>query len=117
VAAMYSWQHCGTGTLSYRQPCHPVIMEQWNGQQSAFAIKLFYKNNDSVVGAQREFRPPRSPDFSVCDFLFLWGYLKNRVYTTRPRTLDELKQRIQDEIRGIAAEMLQRAMGGTSTTD
>ena len=20
VAAMYSWQHCGTGTLSYRQP-------------------------------------------------------------------------------------------------
>jgi len=38
--------------------------------------------------------PPRSPDLSVCDF-FLWGYLKNRVYTTRPRTLDELKQRIQ----------------------
>ena len=28
VAATYSWQHCGTGTLSYRQPCHPVIMEQ-----------------------------------------------------------------------------------------
>jgi len=22
VAAMYSWQHCGTGTLSYRQPHH-----------------------------------------------------------------------------------------------
>jgi len=22
VAAMYSWQHCGTGTLSYRQPRH-----------------------------------------------------------------------------------------------
>jgi hypothetical protein len=35
--------------------------------------------------------PPKSPDLSVCDF-FLWGYLKNRVYTTRPRTLDELKQ-------------------------
>ena len=28
VAAMYSWQHCATGTLSYRQPCHPVVMEQ-----------------------------------------------------------------------------------------
>ena len=35
--------------------------------------------------------PPRSPDLSVCDF-FLWGYFKNRVYTTQPRTLDELKQ-------------------------
>ena len=39
---MYSWQHCGTGTLSYRQPRHLVIMDQWNGQQRAFAIKMFY---------------------------------------------------------------------------
>jgi len=53
--------------------------------------------------------PPRSPDLSVCDF-FLWGYLKNKVYTTRLRTLDELKQRIQDEIHSIPAEMLQRSM-------
>jgi hypothetical protein len=43
VAAMYSWQHCGTGTLSYRQPRHLVIMDQWNGQQRAFAKKMFYK--------------------------------------------------------------------------
>jgi hypothetical protein len=33
VATMYSWQHCGTGTLSYRRPRHSVIMDQWNGQQ------------------------------------------------------------------------------------
>jgi len=56
VAAMYSWQHCRTGPLSYRQPCHPVTMEQWNSQQRAFAIKMIYKNNDSLEGAQREFR-------------------------------------------------------------
>ena len=30
-------------------------MDQWNGQQHAFAIKMFYKNNDSLEGAQ-EFR-------------------------------------------------------------
>ena len=53
---MYSWQHCGTGTLSYRQPRHSVIMDQWNGQQRAFGIKMFYKNNDSLEGAQKEFR-------------------------------------------------------------
>ena len=41
VAAMYSWQHCGTGTLSYRQPRHLVITNQLNGQQRAFAIKMF----------------------------------------------------------------------------
>jgi hypothetical protein len=41
VAAMYSWQHYGTGTLSHRQPRHLVIMDQWNGQQRAVAIKSF----------------------------------------------------------------------------
>jgi hypothetical protein len=56
VAAMYSWQHCETGTLSYRQPRHSVIMDQWNGQQRAFTIKMFYKNNDSLEGAQKEFK-------------------------------------------------------------
>ena len=57
---------------------------------------------------------PGPQDHRICLSVnfFLWGYLKNRVYTTRPRTVDELKQRIQDEIRGIPAEMLQRrAMG------
>jgi hypothetical protein len=28
VAAMYIWQHCGRGTLSYRHPRHSVIMDQ-----------------------------------------------------------------------------------------
>jgi hypothetical protein len=39
---MYSWQHCGIGTLSYRQPRHLVIMDQWNGEQRAVTIKMFY---------------------------------------------------------------------------
>ena len=31
-------------------------MDPWSGAQRAFAIKAFYKNNDSVEGARREFR-------------------------------------------------------------
>jgi len=31
-------------------------MEPWTGAQSAFAMKAFYKNGDSFVIAQREFR-------------------------------------------------------------
>jgi transposase len=31
-------------------------MEPWTGAQRAFAVKAFYKNGDSVVIAQREFR-------------------------------------------------------------
>jgi hypothetical protein len=31
-------------------------MESWTGPQSAFAVKAFYKNCDSSVIAQRDFR-------------------------------------------------------------
>jgi hypothetical protein len=31
-------------------------MEPWTGAQRAFAVKAFYKNRDSFVIAQREFR-------------------------------------------------------------
>jgi hypothetical protein len=33
-----------------------VVMEPWTGAQSVFAVKVFYKNDDSSVIAQREFR-------------------------------------------------------------
>jgi hypothetical protein len=49
----------------------------------------------------------------VCHNLltFLVGLPQESGHTTWPRTLDELKQRIEEEIRGILAEMLQRSMG------
>ena len=31
-------------------------MESWTGTQRAFAVKSFYKNDDSYVADQREFR-------------------------------------------------------------
>ena len=31
-------------------------MELWTGAQCTFAVKSFYKNNNSYVAAQREFR-------------------------------------------------------------
>ena len=31
-------------------------MEPWTGAHTAFAVKVFYKNGDSFVVAQREFR-------------------------------------------------------------
>lgn len=35
--------------------------------------------------------PPRSPDLTPCDF-FLWGYLKNKVYTSPPNDLNDLQK-------------------------
>ena len=52
--------------------------------------------------------PPRSPDLNICDF-FLWGYLKEKVFSSRPHTLEELKLRIREEIAAIPLEMCLRA--------
>jgi hypothetical protein len=41
--------------------------------------------------------PPRSTDPLPCDF-YLWGRHKGKVYHNNPRTLEELKQNIQQEI-------------------
>ena len=96
----------------------PQLQEAWfqqdgatshTARQSMAAVRELFCNHVTSRFCDIPW-PPRSPDLSVCDF-FLWGYLKNRVYTTRPRTMDELKQRIQDEVRGIPTEMLQQAMG------
>jgi hypothetical protein len=49
--------------------------------------------------------------FKACDF-FLWGYLKSQVFKApAPRTVQELKHRIQQEVKRIHVEMLQRVMG------
>ena len=54
--------------------------------------------------------PPRSPDLSTCDFFFLWGYLKWRVYAHKTRTLNDLKEVIRQEIRPIGRQLLARVM-------
>ena len=41
---------------------------------------------------------------------FLWDYLKDRVYKTKPQSLEELWQRIQDECDNIPAEYLANAI-------
>jgi len=53
--------------------------------------------------------PPHSPDLTPCDY-FLWGYLKSKVFETKPRTIADLKQRIQDEVAAIPVEMLREVM-------
>lgn len=46
--------------------------------------------------------PARSPDLSPLDY-FLWGYLKCKVFATKPSDINELKRRIRTECREIPA--------------
>lgn len=51
--------------------------------------------------------PPRSPDITPLDF-FMWGYVKDIVYRTEVRDIDNLKQRITEAIATINVGMLER---------
>lgn len=47
--------------------------------------------------------PPHSPDMSPLDF-YLWGYLKDNVYSPKPRCMAELKNAIRREMRKISRD-------------
>lgn len=49
--------------------------------------------------------PARSPDLTPLDF-FLWGYLKSKVYVNRPQNINDLKERIRQEIRRITPDVI-----------
>ena len=66
--------------------------------------------NNRVISRKTDFEwAPHSPDLSPPDF-FLWGYLKDRVYKTNPRTIGELKSNIQTEIEAIDEETCRAVM-------
>ena len=52
---------------------------------------------------------PSSPDMNPADF-FLWGYLKEKVYSPPPTTIPALKRKIQAEFSRIPEVMVQAAV-------
>jgi hypothetical protein len=53
--------------------------------------------------------PARSSALSPCAF-FLWSYHKSNILMSKPRTIEELKQRIKEEIATMAEQMTRRVM-------
>jgi hypothetical protein len=51
--------------------------------------------------------PPRSPDITPLD-LFLWGYVKDRIYATKVRDIRDLRARIVEAVGTVTPDMLQR---------
>ncbi|KAJ4426822.1 hypothetical protein ANN_26621, partial [Periplaneta americana] len=74
---------------------NPAILSiTWFTDEAWFHLSG-YVTTDRIIS--RNLWPPGSPDLTTPDF-FLWGYLKDRVYATRPQTLDDLKHNITQEI-------------------
>ena len=64
-------------------------------------MKVFLKTKLS----QRNLWPPRSPDLTPADF-FLWGLLKVKVYKNTPRTIEQIKDVIRQEIQAVNFDTL-----------
>ena len=54
--------------------------------------------------------PARSPNLSICDF-FLLGYLKEKVFRSRPHTLQQLREQTIEEVNATLHRMCERAVG------
>jgi hypothetical protein len=97
---------------------HPVSEETFfqqagatshTARDSMAAVRNLFPNH--VISRYGDITwPARSPNFSACDF-FLWGCLKSQVFKApAPHTVQELKHRIQQEVKRIPVETLQRVM-------
>lgn len=90
--------------------CLNSIYYQQDGApaHNAQVVRRFLEENfgDHLITTNGPIRwPPRSPDLSVLDF-FLWGYLKNKIYTVQFQTIEELRAAVEREFRVLQANPL-----------
>ena len=64
-------------------------------------IETFFQ--DRIIS--KNFWPPRSADLTPANF-FLWGLLKGKVYKNTPRTIEQLKDAIRQEIQAVNVDTL-----------
>ena len=74
--------------------------------------RVFGSNMLALKSRQGEPWAPSSPDLSACDFL-LWGYVKDKVYKPISTSMNQLKQRINQEMNAVPKEMVQAAVYNT----
>ena len=83
------------------------IIWQQDGAPCHYAtdVRNFLNENfDEWIGRRGKTEwPPRSPDLTPCDFS-MWGVLKDRVYKTKIRNLDHLKERIEEEFQILSQD-------------
>ncbi len=70
--------------------CYCFLQQDGSKAHIAHTTMVFFDSRLISVGLWL----PRLPNFSKFDFFFLWGYLKDRVYSLEPLTPDSLKHKI-----------------------
>ena len=58
-----------------------------------------------LLSISKNLWPPISPDLTPADY-FLWGLLKGKVYKNTPRTIEQLKEAMRQEIQAVNVDTL-----------
>ena len=80
---------------------------------SVFGGRIIGLDSEKVTDSGIDW-PPNSPDLNPCDF-FLWGHIKDRVYRTAPKTLEDLKLAIRREVTAIQSQVLESVIRNFET--
>ncbi|KYN14904.1 hypothetical protein ALC57_12879 [Trachymyrmex cornetzi] len=73
-------------------------------RSSRNALNILYPNKWIGRGSLTPW-PPRSPDINHLDF-FLWGFIKEKVFSTKPTTRDNMKEIIRQACAAVTPQML-----------
>ena len=79
----------------------------WTGEYRGFVVEACCENSRSAIESVPYTHRARSK--RPCDF-FLWEYLKEKVFKHSPRSLEDVKERIQQELDSIPPELTRRVM-------
>ena len=112
AVAEHLWYRTRGGTIKFRTN---TVQSPSCVEQRAFAVEAYFSSGCSVIATQRAFRNRLGLFASpLSRFDILWffsmGFLKSSVYVNCPRTLQDLKTNIQEEIASIAPAMLAGVM-------
>jgi len=131
----HCWDHsCTCGLISSREVCTTVSLRKWGiafdsmvqtSNRSTHASvqdpclpvsdNCVPRKADKVCGGIR-WSPAAEPSHSgthlilnPCDY-FLWGYLKDKVFSSAPQTLPELKEKVKKSCAQVTRGMLTRVV-------
>ena len=79
--------------ISVRNWLNDKMLQRWMGRGSSLNMPW----------------PPRSTDRTPCDF-FLWGFVKSKVYKSRPSSVPELKERIITTFQEVTTDLCQQTV-------
>lgn len=102
------WKHiCTVSYILFSKICCGSKMEQLLTQHKlpCKSSGQCFQVDSFLISGKSPGSPTSLPDLAVPDY-FLWDYVKNKVYETRPANIDDLKQQILECVQGIPKALL-----------